>query len=127
MHRAVLHHERVVVAPVVLHHGLSVCSGINSGSYLCASVLCDVLLAALCGGPSLVVEVFLQLCVCWTVPILVLDLVLDIEVGASGYLACDGVFDVHVNDFVGFFIVLRNSWIPLLLLVHEEDLWGCQG
>lgn len=127
MHRAVLHHERVVAASVVLHHGFSVCSGVDSGSYLCASVMCDVLLAALCRGPSLVVEVILQLCVSWIVSILVLDLVLGIEVGASWHLASDGIFDVHVDDFVGLCIVLWNSWIHLLLLVHEENLWSCQG
>ena len=116
-----------MAASVVLHHGLSVGSGDDFGRYLCASGMCDVLLAALCGGPSLVVEVVLQLCVCWGVSILVLDLVLGIEAGASWYLACDGVFDVHVDDFVGICIVLRYSWIRLLLLVYEEDLWGSQG
>ena len=116
-----------MAASVVLHHGLSVGSGDDFGRYLCASGMCDVLLAALCGGPSLVVEVFLQLCVCWGVSILVLDLVLGIEAGASGYLASDGVFDVHVDDFVGVCIVLWYSWIRLLLLVYEEDLWGSQG
>ena len=73
------------------------------------------------------VEVLLQLCVSWIVPLLVLDLVLGIEVGASWHFASDGVFDVHVDDFFGLCIVLWNSWIPVLLLVHEEDLWSCQG
>lgn len=116
-----------MAAPVVLHYGLPYGSGGNPWCDVCPSLVCDVLPTALCGGSSLVVEVFLQLCVCWAVPLLILDLVFGIEVGVGGCVAGDGVFDVHVDDFVGLCIVLWHSWIYLLLLVHKEDLWGSQG
>ena len=116
-----------MVASAVLYHGFSVGCGNNLGCYLCPSVMCNVLSAAVCGGSSLVVEIILQLCICWFVSLLVLDLVLGIQIGACRSVACDGVLDVHVDDFFGLCIVLWNSRVHLMLLVYKEDLWGCQG
>ena len=64
------------------------------------------------------------MCVCWFVSVLVFDLVLGIKVGVGWYPPSDGVFDIHVDDFVGILIVLRHCGVRVVLLVHKKDLWS---
>ena len=67
------------------------------------------------------------MCVCWFVFVLVFDLVLGIKVGVGWCPPGDGVFDIHVDDFVGILIVLRHCGVRVVLLVHKKDLWSSQG
>ena len=107
-----------MVAPAVLHYGISDGGAIDSRSHHCRGRNGDVLPPALCGRSPLVVEVIPELCIYWVVPLHVLTLVLGNQNALGWGSPGSCLFIIHVNDIYGSRISLWHCRIPILLLVY---------
>ena len=116
-----------MVAPTLLHHGISDGGAIDSRGHNCRGRNGILLPSALCRGSSLVVEVVLELCIHWVVPLHVLTLVLGNQNALGWGSPGSCLFVIHVYDIDGSRISMWHCRIPVLLLVYKEDLWGCKG
>lgn len=73
------------------------------------------------------VEEFYELRLGWILPLFVLALVLDFQVGFGGCASRSGLPYLHVDDFDCVWIDVWYCWVLILLLVYPKDLWISQG
>ena len=73
------------------------------------------------------VEEFLQLRLGRILPVPLLALVFVVQVGFGGSAPHCDLPDLHVDDFHCVRIDVRNSWVLILFLVYQNNLWSCQG
>merc|ERR1711966_459706 len=114
LHRALLHHERPLAPPALLHHGLPYGRPPHPRGHLRAGLHGHVLPAALRRGPPLVVEELRQLRLGRLLPLPLLPLVPDVQAGSCWWKSFANCASA------GFYLFLYSLWF----LTSKLDLVG---